>query len=159
MKDYKGRYYTVGEKSGDSYLSDGDGYYKYEKTLSKYPAYHFRMSARDLILYGQLYMNYGSWDGNQIVPKEWIDVSTKPYSMINPEIGLSRGMLWTVIAHNDDTIRNSFFHTGAGMNCLGVYPNKDMLFVHRVDTENQNNYNEGDFFKMLDLLFDSEIEK
>ena len=138
-------------------FTDEDGYYQYEKTKSKYPAYHFRMSARDLMLYGQLYLNYGSWDGNQIVPKEWIDVSTKPYS--NLQNFVKRGILWSVIVSKDDTKRNSFFHTGVGIHCLGVYPNSDMVFVHRVDTENKSNYNEGDFFKMLDLLFDSKIKK
>lgn len=159
MKDYKGKYYTVGEKSEDSYLTDGDGFYQYEKNNSKYPAYHFRMSARDLILYGQLYMNYGSWNGDQIVTKEWIDVSTKPYSIYNPKYRLAQGMLWKVIVPNEDTKRNSFFHSGVGIHCLGVYPDLDMVFVHRVDTENKSNYIEGDFYKMLNLLFDSEIEK
>ncbi len=159
MKDYKGKYftYTDGESSEDFNFTDEDGYYQYEKTKSKYPAYHFRMSARDLMLYGQLYLNYGSWDGNQIVPKEWIDVSTKPYS--NLQNFVKRGILWSVIVSKDDTKRNSFFHTGVGIHCLGVYPNSDMVFVHRVDTENKSNYNEGDFFKMLDLLFDSKIKK
>jgi len=159
MKDYKGKYftYTDGESSEDLNFTDEDGFYQYEKTKSKYPAYHFRMSAHDLMLYGQLYLNYGSWDGNQIVPKEWIDVSTKPYS--NLQNFVKRGILWSVIVSKDDTKRNSFFHTGAGMHCLGVYPNFDMIYVHRVDTENKSNYNEGDFFKMLDFLFDSKIKK
>lgn len=157
MKDYKGKYftYTDGESSEDLNFTDEDGFYQYENTKSKYPAYHFRMSARDLMLYGQLYLNYGSWDGNQIVPKEWIDVSTKPYS--NLQNYVKRGILWSVIVSKDDTKRNSFFHSGVGIHCLGVYPNLDMVFVHRVDTENKSNYNEGDFFKMLDFMYDSKI--
>lgn len=151
--------YMPNEIIEDSYSRDGDGFYQYEKENSKYPAYHFRMSARDLILYGQLYLNYGAWDGKQMISKAWIDASTKSYSIINPQIGMGRGLLWDVITNNDENKRNSFFHTGAGMHCLGVYPGLDMVFVHRVDTESGFSYNEGDFYTMLDLLFDARGER
>jgi len=33
-----------------------------------------------------------------------------------------------------------------------------MVFVHRVDTENDFDYNGADFYKMLGFLFDSKIQ-
>lgn len=36
------------------------------------------MYPRDMAKIGLLVLNNGSWNGNQIVPKEWIDISTKP---------------------------------------------------------------------------------
>jgi CubicO group peptidase (beta-lactamase class C family) len=157
MNDFKGEYCTIDAESEDAEIPDTDGYYQYEKSKSKYPAYHFRMSTRDLALYGLLYMNNGNWNGKQIIPKDWIDISTKPYSIYNPEYRLAYGMLWRVIVPNEDTKRNSFFHTGVGIHVLGVYPELNMVFVHRVDTECKQDYNQANFYKMLRFLFDSEI--
>ena len=37
------------------------------------------MYPRDMAKIGLLVLNNGSWNGEQIIPKEWIDISTKPY--------------------------------------------------------------------------------
>ena len=159
MNDYKGEYCTIDAESENAEIPDDmDGFYQYEKSKSEYPAYHFRMSTRDLALYGLLYMNNGNWNGKQIIPKDWIDISTRPYSIYNPEYRLAYGMLWRVIVPNEDTKRNSFFHSGVGIHVLGVYPDLNMVFVHRVDTENDYDYNEADYYKMLGFLFDSKIQ-
>jgi len=89
MFEYQGKYTSIDAEDENVERPNTDGYYQYEKSQSKFPAYHFRMSARDLALYGQLYMNYGEWNGKQIIPKDWIDVSTKPYSVYSPQYGLS----------------------------------------------------------------------
>ena len=45
-----------------------DGYYHYERDKSRYPAYPFRMSARDAARFGLLYARSGMWDdGNRIL--------------------------------------------------------------------------------------------
>lgn len=155
MLDYEGVSVSIDIEADEVERPNTDGYYQYEKSQSIYPAYHFRMSARDLALYGQLYLNNGVWNGKQIIPKEWIDVSTQPYSVYSPEYGNAYGMLWRVRVPNEKTIRNSFYHTGLGIHMLGVYPDSKLVMVHRVDTEGDYDYNEGDFYKMLGLLFNA----
>ena len=157
MSDYKGKYVSIDGESGKMKIPKTDGYYKYEKSQSKYPAYHFRMSAWDLALYGQLYLNYGVWQGKQIIPKEWIDMSTVPYSIYNPKYRNAYGMLWYVRVPDEKTKRNSFEHTGLGIHWLGVFPDKKLVVVHRVDTENDFDYKKPDFYKMIGLLFKSKI--
>lgn len=158
MHDYRGKYTSIDGESEDAEIPDTDGFYQYESSKSKYPAYHFRMSARDLALYGQLYMNYGIWEGKQLIPRDWIDASTLDHSVYNAEHGLAYGMLWYVVLPQEDTGRNSFFHTGAGIHMLGIYPDLDMVFVHRVETEKEYSYKRSDLIKMLGLLFDSRIQ-
>ncbi len=155
MKDFKGEFVSIDIEGEDTEIPQTDGYYQYERSQSKFPAYHFRMSARDLVLYGQLYLNHGKWNGKQIIPEEWIDVSTKPYSVYNPKYGNAYGMLWRVRVPGENTKRNSFFHTGLGVHMLGIYPDSNLVLVHRVDTESEINYTEGDFYKMLGLLANS----
>ena len=45
------------------YLRAGPNAKEFEKSI--YPAYHFRMSARDLARFGYLYLQNGTWNGRQ----------------------------------------------------------------------------------------------
>ncbi len=157
MRHYKGKVEILDGESDEDFDPDSDGIYQYEKSQSNFPAYHFRMSSRDLALYGLLYMNYGEWNDQQIIPREWIDVSTKPYSIYSPQHGNAYGMLWRVRVPDENTKRNSFFHTGVGVHMLGIYPDSGLILVHRVDTEKETSYQEGDFYKMLRLVFASRL--
>ncbi|PCE66320.1 serine hydrolase domain-containing protein [Sediminicola luteus] len=159
MREYKGRYLTMDVDSIIPDFGNLDGFYQYEKERSQYPAYHFRLSTRDLARFGQLYLNHGNWEGQQILPKKWIDKSTKPYSVYNPKYGNAYGMLWRVRVPNKQTKRNSFFHTGLGIHMLGVYPDSKLVMVHRVPTEGDFDYKEMDFYKMLGLLFGARIQE
>lgn len=44
-------------------------------------------------------MNNGSWDGNQVVPKEWINESTSTVSGFYEEVGFGEdyGYLWWLL--------------------------------------------------------------
>jgi len=53
--------------------------YDYEPQ-SVHPYYGFRISARDLARFGQLYLQQGAWEGEQIVPAQWVAESVYPYS-------------------------------------------------------------------------------
>jgi CubicO group peptidase (beta-lactamase class C family) len=136
MKDYKGISKNIdGDSDEEVDLGNVDVFYKYQKSKSKYPIYNFRLSSRDLALFGQLYLNDGVWNEKQIVPKEWIQVSKKPYSIIDDEKGIDYGMLWKLhLAENKKDIV-SFYHTGLEMQLLGIYPESKMVIVHRVNTE------------------------
>jgi CubicO group peptidase (beta-lactamase class C family) len=158
MHDYRGTYATIDAEDEGAEIPDTDGFYQYERSKSKFPAYHFRMSARDLALYGQLYLQKGEWKGQQIVPAKWIKISTHPWSVYNPQYGLARGMLWGVVLPRDDSGSSSFYHTGAGRHMLGVYPSSELVLVHRVDTENEYSYQGDDLYKMIDLVFNAKSE-
>jgi hypothetical protein len=54
--------------------------YLYWYSLSQHPYYGFRLSARDLARFGQLYLQEGTWDGEQIIPTGWVAESTRVYS-------------------------------------------------------------------------------
>ncbi len=155
MHDYHGKYTTIDGEAEGVEMPRTDGFYQYENSKSRYPAYHFRLSARDLALYGQLYLNRGEWEGKQIIPAGWIEASTQPYSVYNPDYGIAYGMLWYVLMPHGERQTSSFYHTGVGIHMLAVYPASGMVLVHRVDTENEYHYNKSDFYKMIGLVFDS----
>jgi CubicO group peptidase (beta-lactamase class C family) len=64
---------------------------EYEKSL--HPAYHFRMTARDLARFGYLMLHGGNWNGTQIIPSSWVEESTLSYSDAE---GAGYGYLWWV---------------------------------------------------------------
>jgi CubicO group peptidase (beta-lactamase class C family)/dienelactone hydrolase len=152
MKQFKGNYSQIDR---DTSVSDTnlDGFYQLEAEKSKYPAYHFRMSAYDMALFGQLYENVGVWNGQKILSREWIEASTTSYSVTNEYMDFGYGMLWNVINPNESRPNKSFYHTGVGIHMLGVYPSNDLVLVHRVQTEHEHNFNQQDLYKVIGLMF------
>lgn len=131
---------------------DADGFYKLESTRSRHPAYHFRLSAHDLALYGQLFLQQGRWHGRHIIPADWVTRSTRPVSIINARYGLAYGMLWDVLVPASPEETPSFFHTGAGVHMLGVYPKHKLVLVHRVNTETGRDYDEANLVRLIRMV-------
>lgn len=153
MLDYAGTFTEIDGEADEFVRPKTDGYYQYERTQSKYPAYHFRMSTRDLALYGQLYLQKGKWEDKQIVPAEWIEQSTRAYSVTDTKYGIGYGMLWRVLMKTENRPSTSFYHTGLGIHMLAVYPASNMVLVHRVDTENDYSFHDGHFFQMIRMVW------
>ena len=107
--------------------------YQYEGKKSKHPAYHFRMTARDMTRFGLLYQNKGKYGDLQIIPSEWIAESTTSYSINNLD-GDGYGYMWSIIPE-EAGLGNGFYHTGTGVHLLAVLPDTKLVLVHRVDTD------------------------
>lgn len=153
--NYSNKYTSTYIEKDTLHIPDTDGFYQYELKKSKYPAYHFRLSAMDLALYGQLYLNNGKWNGKQIIPKSWIATSTKAYSITYKPAGMGYGMLWKVLIKTSFRKSKSYYHTGLGIHMLGIYPASKLVLVHRVDTEKKHQFSETDFRKMISLVWNA----
>ena len=119
----------IAEKIGMEDFSPWDCSYRYEKDLSEHPAYIFKMSSRDMARFGLLYMNYGKWEGEQVVPAGWIRESTRSYSFkcLN---GDDYGYLWSIIPETAIP-GGGFYHTGYKNHFLGILPEEKLVVVHR----------------------------
>ncbi len=151
MMHYKGIATRI-KSPNDDLIPDTDGFYQYQLSESPFPAYHFRMSTYDMALYGQLFLNNGSWNGQQVIPVEWIKKSTQPISITNEKYGLAYGMMWSVLIPSKNTQRNSFYHTGNGVHMLGIYPKNKLVMVHRVDTEKSYTFKNDDLYTVIRLM-------
>jgi CubicO group peptidase (beta-lactamase class C family) len=104
-------------------------------SASVYPAYPFKMSARDLARFALLYLRKGQWEGRQIVPQHWVAASTQPYS--RSKWGPGYGYLWwsgpinNQIAPIVNLPKGTFFAQGAGGQFAFVIPEFDLVVVHR----------------------------
>jgi len=102
-----------------------DVHYKWAKA-SLYPAYPFWISARDLARFGQLYLQMGSWDNQQVLPGDWIYASTFPYSEVYDDIGY--GLMWWT--HSS----GAYYAHGYQGQFVIVIPEQKVVIVNRVFT-------------------------
>jgi CubicO group peptidase (beta-lactamase class C family) len=105
---------------------------------SVYPAYPFRMTARDMARFGLLFLRNGSWRGKQIISPEWVRESTNSYSEADGSGGY--GYLWWVAVNGRhlpevELPEGSFSARGAGGHYILVIPKMDLVVVHRVNTD------------------------
>ncbi len=110
-----------------------DSFYKIEKEKSVHPAYLFKMSAVDLARFGMLYLQKGKWNNQQIISADWIAKSTGVVSSDLEKFSQQEayGLLWWVTEVDG---RKMFYASGLGGHKLMIFPDDDLVMVHRVNT-------------------------
>jgi CubicO group peptidase (beta-lactamase class C family) len=105
---------------------------------SVYPAYPFRLTARDMARFGLLFLRNGRWQWRQVVPEGWIKESVTSYSDAGD--GGGYGYMWWVATNGKhlvgvDLPDGSYSARGAGGHYILVVPKFDLVIVHRVNTD------------------------
>ncbi|EFH12499.1 serine hydrolase domain-containing protein [Teichococcus cervicalis] len=132
-----------------------DGAYV-ELPESQHPAYPFRMSARDLARLGELFLRRGTWQGQRLLPEEWVRLSTLPISEAGHH-GAYGYMWWVarqgILYPNVVVPEGSFAAHGTRGHKLLVMPALDAVLVHRTDTDQPNtSVSAAQFGRLLALL-------
>lgn len=135
--------------------------YQYQWNKSLHPAYHFKMSPRDLAKFGALYQKNGRWKGSRIIQQDWIDESTMAYSTMPDTGGLGYGYLWKIIPEDSDLGQmigyEGYYHIGADDYVLVVIPDLKLVIVQRYN----QNYNwedpEDDSFELTMIILDARL--
>ncbi len=109
-----------------------DGYYHYERDKSKYPAYPFRMSARDAARYGLLFARSGRWEDDRILSENWVDRSSALYSIDSDVMGY--GFYWWVMREARFLKHGMYAAMGVGNQFIAVLPKSDIVIVNRANT-------------------------
>jgi CubicO group peptidase (beta-lactamase class C family) len=90
-------------------------------TLGPYALF---LRPRDMAKIGQLVLQGGTWNGTQVVPSEWIRLSTSAQSSTNRGVHLSYGYYWWVLPELD-----AFTASGHGGNFIFVAPKEELVVV------------------------------
>ena len=128
---------------------------------SVYPAYPFRLTARDMARFGLLYLHEGAWGGVRVLPRHWVKESVTSYSDAGDSGGY--GYMWWVAAEgkhlpNVDLVDGAFSARGAGGHYILVIPSHDMVIVHRVNTDVAGNSVSGaEFGTLVQMILDAEL--
>lgn len=105
---------------------------------SIHPAYHFRMSVRDLARFGYLYLRQGKWEKKQVISADWVKESTQSYSDAGDNGGY--GYLWWIADHGKHlpgvSLKDgSYSARGAGGKYIIVIPDRDLVVVYCTDID------------------------
>ncbi len=128
---------------------------------SDFPAYLFRMTARDMARFGLLYLRGGKWGDRQIVSEKWIAESIKPYSRTGASGGY--GYMWWIAVDgrhfpNVKLPDGSYSARGSGGHYIVIIPKYDLVVVHRVNTDARNSkVTAAEFGKLLKLILDAKL--
>ncbi len=109
-----------------------DGYFHYERDKSKYPAYPFRMSARDAARFGLLFARNGRWKDQQILSRHWVNRSSALYSIDSDIMGY--GFMWWVFREPRFARYGMYSALGVGNQMIAVLPEIGLVIVNRADT-------------------------
>jgi CubicO group peptidase (beta-lactamase class C family) len=103
---------------------------------SEHRTYSFRISARDLARFGQLYLCGGQTDGRTVIPLEWVTASTRAHTQTG--VGPAYGYLWWIADRRSlfaglDMPAGSFAAYGTGSQFLLVIPALDRVIALLAD--------------------------
>ncbi|MGH1541265.1 MAG: serine hydrolase domain-containing protein [Arenicella sp.] len=106
-----------------------------EPELSQHKAAAFRMSARDLVKFGQLYLDKGRINDQQIIPSSWISHVTTDFAKTGrDDLRWGHGYLWWIPSPEIGLPTGSFWAWGLGNQAVFVIPEWDTVIVHQSDT-------------------------
>jgi CubicO group peptidase (beta-lactamase class C family) len=88
------------------------------------------LSAWDQARFGYLTLRNGNWNGKQLIPRSWIDLSKTP-TPVQPDYGFMNYYLNLEQKQIPAAPKSAFFHLGAGTNLIYVDPENDLLVVTR----------------------------
>jgi CubicO group peptidase (beta-lactamase class C family) len=143
----------IARPTGMEDFASSDVVATYEPRTSRWPALTFRMSARDLARFGQMWMD------EELVPAEWIARASQPRSQLQAP-GEGYGMMWWTFAKGSlsaerypNLTRYAMLQArGTGGQALTLIPELDLVFVHRGDTDHGRQVRGRDVWLMLEAI-------
>jgi CubicO group peptidase (beta-lactamase class C family) len=128
---------------------------------SRYPAYHFNLSTRDMARIGYLMLRGGRWNGRQVVPEAWVRESTRaltPVGEMNParrrQGPWGYGYLWWV--WDGKAATGPFAGAYSGLGAVGqhitVLPALDLVVAHKTAPRPGKSVSHEQYLEVLQLL-------
>ena len=115
-----------------------------KKSKSQYPAYHMYFSTRDMAKLGQLMLNEGEWNGQQLISKEWIEKTTSmvtPFETLVERFGpahpdavhMSYGYMWWLVENyrGKEVYKGAYQASGYGGQFITIIPEMEMVVAHK----------------------------
>lgn len=112
-------------------ISEGDWWPDPQKITIA--GYGLHLKPADMAKLGLLYLQNGKWDGQQIIPAQWVKASTTQH--VQKEDGSGYGYLWTVYPQS-----SHYAALGLGGQQIHVYPAQNLVVVM---TSNLESYAEA----------------
>ena len=114
---------------------------------SRFLAYHFWLSTRDMARIAQLMLQKGKWNGKQIISEDWAATTTctfTPRAQMYPDKRLNKefdyGYLWWIFCkdfknYDPSIYGDGYTATGVGGQYITVLPALNMVIAHKDKTQ------------------------
>jgi CubicO group peptidase (beta-lactamase class C family)/predicted small lipoprotein YifL len=135
--------------------------------ISQYPAYHIHLSTRDMARIGHLMLAKGSWNGNSIIPEQWVEESTSlitPLEEMNPLRRRSGYLgyvyMWWIYAGEKSTGPWEGAYTGRGAvgQWITVVPKLGMVIAHKTTTDAGGTTDWPEYDRLLTKIFEAKVK-
>lgn len=142
----------------EDFKESRDTRWVFDRSLSDYPAYEMRLSARDLGRVGLLMARRGRWKDQQIVPEKWFEESITAHSKETGNKGVGYGYMWWIgldgVHFGQKLPPPVFSARGYYGQYVVVVPSYDLVVVHKVDSGKTNHAKiaNADFGKLFAAL-------
>lgn len=106
--------------------------YKWQYTPQNIPntAGGIQMNALDFAKYGQLYKNFGTWNGQQILNKDWVEKTfTKQKQIIGRDNEYYGYLFWNKTFSANNRNYEAFYCAGNGGNYILIFKNEPLVIV------------------------------
>ena len=132
---------------------------------SQYLAYHFWFSTRDIARLGLLMLNNGNWNGKQVIPEDWVKLTTSivtPVNEMNPsrhkEGNYAYGYMWWIwVKYKNPYLEGAYLATGAYGQYILIIPKLNMVIVHKTKSDYKRNTNLAYFEKLVYKILDTKL--
>lgn len=134
---------------------------------SRYPAYHFHLTTRDMARLGYLMLRKGNWNGTQVISENWVKTITSPVTPFRdmyPEKRRDRfsyGYMWWLFADesklNGWQYHGGYIAQGAMGQYIMVLPELDMVVAFKTDSVYGRRSTKAQLFALMDLIFEAKI--
>ncbi len=109
--------------------------YSRRPRVSRHRAAMFKMSARDLARFGDLYLSNGSFQGQQVLPDGWVDRVVADHTPTGDKgLRSGHGYLWWIPDADTGLPPGTFWAAGFGRQAVFVVPAWRTVIVHQADT-------------------------
>ncbi|HEX4206439.1 MAG TPA: serine hydrolase [Ktedonobacteraceae bacterium] len=120
---------------GDAYWDEKHGYlWKVDPEGNSAGGFGAHFTAREMAKFGYLYLNRGFWDGEQLIPADYVAESTRQHSNGGAPVGDAYGYLWWLTQYKG---HNVFFASGYGGKTICVIPSLDLVVVTISSTDQE----------------------
>ena len=96
--------------------------------------YGLHLTPREMAVFGQLYLQGGQWQGQQIIPADYVAASTTAQTLGGYPESLRYGYLWWISSDSDG--RTTFFAGGHGGQYIYIVPALGLVVVCTSTTKN-----------------------
>jgi CubicO group peptidase (beta-lactamase class C family) len=128
-------------------------------TVSRFPAYHFHLSTRDMARIGYLMLRNGKWEGKQVISEDWIKKTTSvvsTYEEVKKNDRFSYGYMWWLFDESapmyQPQYKGAYIARGSMGQYIAVIPELDMVVAFKTDRQYGRKTDSTEFFKILDMI-------